>query len=119
MAPSRINLDLYQDEIYSRIFEDGATMNDIALFLRDEKQVNVTSKTIQRRCTKWGFTQRLREYPPEWTEAVRISFFSSFSTDVEIAEELQDMGFRISEWQVQAVRLKHGWKRKANTLEEL
>jgi hypothetical protein len=52
MAPSRIDLDRYKDEIYSRIFEDGATMDDIALFLRNEKQVNVNPKTIQRRCTK-------------------------------------------------------------------
>ena len=119
MPRPRIDLDLYRDEIYDRIFEDGATMDDIVLFLRDEKQVNIALSTLKRRCTKWGFTQRLREYPPEWTEAVKISFFSTFSTDVEIAEDLQDMGFRITAWQVKAVRLEHGWKRKATTLEEL
>ena len=119
MPRPQIELDCYQDEIYNLIFEDHATMNDIALFLWEEKGVKVGTDTIQRRCTKWGFAQRLREYPPEWIEAVRISFFSSFSTDIEIAEDLQDMGFRISVWQVKAVRLEHGWKRKANTLEEL
>lgn len=119
MPRPRLELDCYRDEIYSRIFEDGHTIDDIVSFLRDEEEVNVTRKTIQRRCTEWGFTQRLREYPPEWTEAVRISFFGSFSTDVEIAEDLQDMGFRISTWQVKVVRLEHGWKRRANTAEEL
>ena len=37
MPRPRIDLDLYRDEIYNRIFEDGAIMNNIALFLRDEK----------------------------------------------------------------------------------
>jgi hypothetical protein len=119
MPRPRIDLDLYRDEIYNLIYEDNFTMKDIASFLRDEKQVNVNISTIQRRCTKWGFTQRLREYPLEWIEAVRMSFFGSFSTDVEIAEDLQDMGFRITAWQVKAVRLEHGWKRRANTIEEL
>jgi hypothetical protein len=40
-------------------------------------------------------------------------------TDINIAEDLQDMGFRISARQVQAVRLAQGWKRRTNSLEEL
>jgi hypothetical protein len=56
MPRPRIDLDLYRDEIYTCIFEDDATMDDIVLFLRNEKQVNITSKTLKRRCTKWGFT---------------------------------------------------------------
>ena len=52
MPRSRIDLDLYRDEIYDRIFEDGAIMDDIILFLRDEKQVNIALSTLKRRCTK-------------------------------------------------------------------
>jgi len=119
MAPSRVDLDIYRDEIHDRIYEYNDQMDDIVAWLRDEKEVNIVKRTLQRRCTEWGFTQRLREYPPEWIEAVRVSFFSTFSTDVEIAKDLQDIGFRITAWQVKAVRLEHGWKRKTNTQEEL
>lgn len=56
MPRLRLELDCYRDEIYSRIFEDGHIIDDIVSFLRDEKEVNVTRKTIQRRCTEWGFT---------------------------------------------------------------
>ena len=40
MPRPRIDLDLYRDEIYYHIFEDDAIINNIILFLRDEKQVN-------------------------------------------------------------------------------
>jgi hypothetical protein len=46
-------------------------------------------------------------------------FFNLFLTDVEIAENFQNMSFRIIIWQVKVVHLKHDWKRKANTAKEL
>ena len=48
-----------------------------------------------------------------------MSFFGSHLTDVEIAEELQDVGYRVSARRVKVVRLAQGWKRRTNTLEEL
>ena len=46
MASSQINFDLYQDEIYNCIFKDDVIINNIILFLWDEKQINVISKII-------------------------------------------------------------------------
>lgn len=119
MPRLRLELNEYRDEIYSRIFEDRDTLDDIVSYLRDEKEITITSRTIQRRCTEWGFVQRPRDTPPELIEAVRISFFGSHLTDSNITEDLQDLGFRVSTRQVQVVRLAQGWKRRANTLEEL
>jgi len=55
MPRLRLELNEYRDEIYSRIFEDRDTLDDIVSYLRDEKEITVTSRTIQRRCTEWGF----------------------------------------------------------------
>ena len=47
-----LKLDEYRDEIYTRIFDDGDTLDDIIFFLQNEKGITITRKTIQRRCTK-------------------------------------------------------------------
>jgi hypothetical protein len=119
MPPLRLDLEEFRDEIYKRIFDDGDTHQDIVTYLKNEEDITVTLRTVQRRCAEWGFVQRLRNIPPELTEAVRMSFFDSHLTDAEIAEELQDVGYRVSARRVKVVRLAQGWKRRTNTLEEL
>src|SRR5438874_796800 len=96
MSPPQLDLEDFRDEIYKRIFDDGDTLQDIVTYLNNEENLIVSLKTIKRRCSKWGFAQRFRDIPLELTEALRMSFFGSHLTDVEIAEELQDVGYRVS-----------------------
>ena len=52
MPRLRINFNLYRDEIYDRIFEDNTILDNIILFLRDEKQINIRLNILKRRYTK-------------------------------------------------------------------
>jgi hypothetical protein len=46
MPHLRLNLKKYRDKIYSHIFEDKDTLNDIISYLRDKKDINVTYRMV-------------------------------------------------------------------------
>jgi hypothetical protein len=119
MPRPRLNLDAHKEEIRRRIYDSDETLDDIVEYLEWVTEASVSRSTLLRRCKEWGFQQKGQSLSTELIELIRLSFFSTQLSDLEIAEDLQDSGFIASANQVKVVRLAHGWKRRSNTVEEL
>jgi hypothetical protein len=52
MPRLRLNLKEFRDEISKRIFDKGDILNDIITYLKNEEDIILTRKTVQRRYTE-------------------------------------------------------------------
>ncbi len=119
MPRPKLQLEDYVDEISYLLHEREETIEDVIDFLRSTYGISLNRRTLIRRMKEWGISKRADNACPTLVEAIRISFFDGWKNDDEIAEELQDAGFRTSARQVQAVRLVQGMKRRARDADEL
>ena len=108
MPRPRLNLDAHKEEIRRRIYESNETLDDIVEYLEWVTEASISRSTLLRRYKEWGFRQKGQSISLELTELIRLSFFLTQLSDLEIAEDLQDSGFIALANQVKVVYLVNG-----------
>ena len=93
-------------------FNDDISSNDITKRLADERGVNCTSRTIERRLKEWGVTKRVRI---QETAALRLKiasmFYMNFPDDI-IVRALNEEGHCIRKTTIVRIRKAQGCKRR-------
>jgi hypothetical protein len=55
MSRSRLNLDIYKEEIRRRIYDSNETLNNIMEYLEWVTEAPISRSTLLRRYKEWGF----------------------------------------------------------------
>ena len=114
MPRPQINLDAYRDEIERRI-----TSNHIHTQIRSwlaGEGIIISKGTLQSRYVAWETTRRTRMAGTNTTliEAVETAFHTTNHSDQTIADNITASGLHTTRNQVEEIRLRHSWRRRAN-----
>jgi hypothetical protein len=119
MPRPRVDLDTFRDEIERRIASKH-THRQIRSWLAEEG-LTVSKGTLQSRCVAWETTRRTRTAGTNTTliEAVESVFHTTNHGDRTIADSVAAQGIPTTCNQVGEIRLKNGWRRRANNEDQL
>jgi len=119
MAPSSKDLDQFRDRIERRL-RNMETHQQILDWLHSEGH-SISRRTLLRRLKRWNISTRSTTAGTDATliTAIRDEFHSTNSNDSTIAATLTTNGIPTTANQVQEVRLRHGWRRRAANDEQL
>uniref|UniRef100_A0A093UTS1 Uncharacterized protein n=1 Tax=Talaromyces marneffei PM1 TaxID=1077442 RepID=A0A093UTS1_TALMA len=112
MGHPRHDLLQYSHEI-SRLYADGRTVSQIVDHLREEYNIQVSTRTIERRLKEWK--QLNRKYEVIETDAMKdtlIMLFQIGVDDREILRVLREQGHRISLHGLATYRRRLGMRRR-------
>jgi hypothetical protein len=109
MPRNPINLDPYRKEIEHRLLVNHQSQAEICAWL-ERKGITLASRTLKRRCLKWGVTRYGLTSDP--TAIARIKLQYPHASDGDIAATLSSQGLHLSAFQVRSVRLANGWQRR-------
>jgi hypothetical protein len=114
MPRPRIDLDAYSDEIERRIAQKH-THPQILSWLAG-KGVIISKNTFSSRIVDWDASRRTRTAGTNTTliEAVEIAFYTTNHNDQTIIDNVNAQGIPITCNQVEEMRLRHDWRRRAN-----
>jgi Clr5 domain len=114
MAPAKINLDLYKDEII-QLYRNCPSTEDIPPCLLRRHDIQVSVKTIKRRLTEWGISKRIRtDDSPRLRGRISTLFFECCASDKEILYILNQEGYQIGEWGLRSIRKQLGLNRRVS-----
>ncbi len=117
MAPPSVNLELYKDEIIDLLFQ-GKTISDIVQHLRETYEVQLVSRTLQRRMRTWQVTVRPQTQDTELLRTrIQDLFFDGFD-DTELLQILQEEDHQIGKYSLKRIRKELGLKRRLRTEED-
>jgi hypothetical protein len=113
----KIDLEPFRNEIID-LYKRGFTSTDISDKLRQQHDIHVTYRTIQRRLKDWEIPDRRYELKEtdELKELV-TTFFQIGFNDNEIHEVLQEKGYKIGLSGLSSFRRRLGLKRRINAAE--
>jgi hypothetical protein len=119
MPRPRIDLDAYRDEIERRIAQKH-THPQILSWLAG-KDLIISKNTLSTRIAAWDASRRTRTAGTNTTliEAVDIAFHTTNHDDQTITDNINAQGIPTTRNQVEEIRLRHGWRRRANNDDQL
>jgi Clr5 domain len=114
MSPSKINLDLYKDEII-QLYHNSPSTEDIPSYLLRRHNIQVSVKTIKRRLGEWGISKRIRtDDSPRLRARISALFFECCASDKEILYILGQEGYQIGKWGLISIRKQLGLNRRVS-----
>jgi len=119
MPRPRIDLDAYRDEIERRIAQKH-THHQIRGWLAG-RGVNISKTTFSLQMVAWDASRRTRTAGTNAAliEAVERAFHTTNHSDQMIADNITAQGIPTTRNQVEEIRLKNGWRRRANNEDQL
>jgi hypothetical protein len=119
MPRPRVDLDTFRDEIERRIASNH-THKQIRSWLAGQGVI-ISKGTLQSRCVAWETTRRTTTAGTNTTliEAVETAFHTTNYSDQTIADNITASGLYTTRNQVEEIRLKNGWRRRANDKDQL
>lgn len=113
------NLEPFRSEIEDRVFIQKQSQLGIVEWL-SEQGVTCSKQTLLRRCREWGVTRRNQNRTNlALIEAIKNEYFTTPKVDADIAASLNAQGIITTKQQVQDIRLKHAWRRRAYSHDQL
>jgi hypothetical protein len=109
MPRNPINLDPYRKEIEHRLLINHQSKAEIRAWLKG-KGITIASRTLKRRCQKWGVTRHGLTSNSTAIAHVKLQYLHA--SDRDIATTLNSQGLHLSAIQVRSVRLANGWRRR-------
>jgi hypothetical protein len=119
MPRPRIDLKAFRDKIERRVAQKH-THYKILSWLAG-KGLIVSKNTLSTRIMAWDVSRRTRTVGTNTTliEAVEIAFYTTNHNDQTIADNINAQGIPTTRNQVEKIRLRHGWRRRANNDDQL
>ena len=110
-----LTLDHFQPPL-SRLNEEGLTNKQLLDWLLEEKEIQCTLRSLERRLQQWGVRCNAMTQVPitdKLAERVNYLFHHSLLSDSQIAIKIaEEDGLQSSANQVQEIRLLFGWHRQ-------
>src|SRR5271169_362060 len=108
-----IDLQLYKAQIISWFEDENKTLEEIADLIKSSYDVQVTTKTVQRRLKSWGISKRPWVRVTAELRARIAYFFCGLGfTDDEIVHAFECEGVQISKRCLVRIRCELGlWRR--------
>src|SRR6266516_2935627 len=114
------NLEPFREDIQRRILIQKQSQEEILKWLKG-KNIQCSKRSLIRRCKEWEASRWTTSSPSNSSllEAIQNAFNTTFDSDEAIAQKLNSQGLQTTPNQVQEIRLKYGWRRRAANAEQL
>jgi len=114
------NLEPFREDIQRRILIQKQSQEEILKWLKG-KNIHCSKRSLIRRCKEWEASRWTTSSPSNSSllEAIQNAFNTTFDSDEAIAQKLNSQGLQTTPNQVQEIRLKYGWRRRAANAEQL
>jgi hypothetical protein len=119
MPHPRADLNAFRDEIKRRIAQKH-THRQILNWLAGNGLI-ISKNTLSSRVMAWNTSRRIRTAGTNTTliEAIKIAFHTTNHNDQTITDNITTQGIPTTRNQVERIRLKHSWQRRANNDDQL
>jgi transposase len=103
-----IGLDERKDDIERWIVHDGVKIIDVVARLKNDYNINIQKRTLERNLQAWGLTTRSRMSKAALQQELTRLFRGPHMTDQEICKSLNDQGHVINPRTVMDTRKRMG-----------
>jgi len=102
------------------MFTEEFTVDQIVRHLHEEHNVQITSRTVQRRLKDWSVRRRAATIvSDELKQRIQYLFFEISLDDKEMLKVLQSEGFQLNKWALIRLRFELNLKRSVRTEADL